>query len=139
MSKKVLYVEDNASNRLLVQRIVEAEGLHFLAAIDGQTGWTTAVAHCPDLIFMDLHLPGHVSGLDLTQQLKTSPHLRHIPIVILTAFGHAEAETAALQAGCNGFLHKPADIRQIRHQLTHYLGELYPVHLLDTAVHLAYI
>lgn len=138
MPKQVLYVEDNPNNRLLVQRIVEAEGLRFLAAADGQTGWTTAVAHRPDLIFMDLHLPGHLSGLDLTRQLKNSA-LAHIPIVVLTAFGHAEAEAAAVRAGCDGFLHKPADIRQIRQLLGHYLGELCPAHLLDTAVHLAYI
>lgn len=123
MNKRVLYVEDHPNNRLLVQRIVQAEGLEFLAAVDGAAGWHTAVAQQPDLIFMDLHLPGGMSGFDLTRQLKQHPALNHIPIIALTAYGSEEAEAAALEAGCIGFLRKPADIRQIRSVLRQYLGE----------------
>jgi CheY-like chemotaxis protein len=123
MNKRVLYVEDHPNNRLLVQRIVQAEGLEFLAAVDGVTGWETAVTQQPDLIFMDLHLPGGMTGFDLTRQIKQHPALSHIPIIALTAFGNEEAEDAALAAGCDDFLRKPADIRQIRAVLRQHLGE----------------
>lgn len=138
MAKCVLYVEDHPNNRLLVKRIVQAEGLAFLEAVDGAAGWETAVTQPPDLIFMDLHLPGGITGYDLTRRLKQHPGLQHIPVIALTAFGNEEAEQAALDAGCDAFLRKPADIRQIRAVLHQYLGadeSAQPA----TAVHYAYI
>ncbi|MCL4262740.1 MAG: response regulator [Anaerolineae bacterium] len=139
MNKQVLYVEDHPNNRLLVQRIVQAEGLEFLAAADAATGWHTAVTHQPDLIFMDLHLPGGLTGFDLTHQLRQLPAFAHTPIIALTAFGNDEAEEAALEAGCNDFLRKPADIRQIRAVLHQYLGEPTQTTQPGTAVHVAYL
>jgi len=123
VAQTILYVEDNPNNMLLVKRIVQAEGHHLLEATDGVSGWQTAVAHQPDLILMDLHLPGDLDGLTLTQKIKQQPALSHIPIVALTAHGNAAVEKAALAAGCTGFLHKPADIRQIRAMLHKYLAD----------------
>ncbi len=117
MAKQILYVEDNPNNVLLVQRLVAAEGHQLLVALDAVVGWETAVTHQPDLILMDLHLPGEMNGLDLTRRLKQHPTLQHIPIVALTAHDSAEVETAALTVGCSGFLRKPADLRQIRQTL----------------------
>jgi len=122
MSKRILYVEDNPNNVLLVQRILNAEGHQLLVARDAAAGWQTAVTHQPDLILMDLHLPGELNGLELTQRLKQEPTLQHIPIVALTAHDSVEVETAALAAGCSGFLHKPADLRQIRQTLHTFLN-----------------
>lgn len=122
MAKRILYVEDNPNNVLLVQRIIHAEGHQLLVAADGLTGWETAVTHQPDLILMDLHLPGALNGLELTQRLKQEPALQHIPIVALTAHDSAAVETAALAAGCSGFLRKPADLRQIRQTLHTFLN-----------------
>ncbi|GIK57804.1 MAG: response regulator [Chloroflexi bacterium] len=139
MGKRVLYVEDHTNNRLLVQRIVQAEGLEFLAAANAETGWHTAVTHQPDLIFMDLHLPGGLTGFDLTRQLRQRPTFSHTPIIALTAFGNDEAEQAALAAGCNDFLRKPADIRQIRAVLRQYLGEPTQTTQPGTAVPVAYL
>jgi CheY-like chemotaxis protein len=121
MAKQILYVEDNPNNMLLVKRIVEAEGHTLLEATNAADGWQVAVTHIPDLILMDLHLPGNVSGFDLTRKIKQNAMLSQIPVVALTAFGLAEAEQAALEAGCAGFLHKPADIRQIRATIHRYL------------------
>ncbi len=115
MHKRVLYVEDNPKNRLLVKRILLADGHELIEAVDGETGWETAVTHHPDLILMDLCLPGEIDGLELTRRLKAHPQLRHIPIVALTAYG--DAEESARLAGCDDFLSKPADIRQIRETL----------------------
>ena len=122
MAKRILYVEDNPNNALLVQRILAAEGHQLLVASDATIGWETAVTHQPDLILMDLHLPGEMNGLELTQRLKQQPGLQHIPIVALTAHDSVEVETAALAAGCSGFLRKPADLRQIRQTLQTFLN-----------------
>ena len=121
MRKRILYVEDHPQNMLLVRRIVEAEGHELLEARDGVAGWETAVSTHPDLILMDLHLPGPVSGIELTRQIKQDTALGHIPIIALTAFGHGAVETMALNAGCDDFLHKPADIRQIRAAIRQHL------------------
>ncbi|NJN53943.1 MAG: response regulator [Anaerolineae bacterium] len=139
MKKRVLYVEDHPNNRLLVQRIVQAEGLDFVAAADAETGWHTAVTQQPDFIFMDLHLPGGLTGFDLTRRLRQHPAFMQTPIIALTAFGNNEAEQAALEAGCNGFLCKPADIRQIRAVLHQYLNEMALPVQPGTAVPFAYL
>ena len=134
MCKRILYVEDNPRNMLLVQRILEAEGHELLQAADGEMGWATAVTHHPDLILMDLRLPGEISGFDLTRRLKQHPDLRHIPIVALIAYGSGEAEDKARAAGCDAFLTKPADIRQIRAALHQFFAPE-PAQNAVTAVH----
>ncbi len=123
MVKRILYVEDNLNNVLLVKRILDVEGHQLLVAADAVTGLKAVINQQPDLILMDLHLPGEMNGLELTQRIKQQPELRHIPIVALTAHDSAEVETAALAAGCAGFLRKPADLRQIRQTLQTYLSD----------------
>jgi two-component system cell cycle response regulator DivK len=122
MTKQILYVEDHFNNMLLVKRIVTAEGHDFITAPDGESGWTMALEHRPDLIFVDLRLPGEIDGFELLRRLKSDPHLRDIPAVVLTAYGLGDVETRAEAAGCDGFLHKPADIRQVRSVIRKYLG-----------------
>jgi CheY-like chemotaxis protein len=122
MNKRILYVEDNLNNLLLVKRIVQSEGHAMLEAGDGETGWSVAKGEQPDLILMDLHLPGQLDGFELTRRLKADPHLSHIPVIVLTAHGDAAAQREAAAIGCEGFLHKPADIRQIQAVLRQYLG-----------------
>ncbi len=139
MTQRILYVEDNPNNMLLVQRIVEADGYTLLQAKDGESGWETAVTERPDLILMDLHLPGSMTGFDLTRKIKQNTDLRHIPIIALTAFGNAEAEQSCLDAGCADFLTKPADIRQIRATLRQHLPQPVVTTEQDTAVTYAYI
>ena len=119
MKKRVLYVEDDPNNMLLVRRILQAEGHELLEATDGEAGWEVASRERPDFILMDLHLPGPVDGLTLTRRLKAEPLLGAIPVVALTAYEAEEA--AARAAGCDGFLHKPADIRQIQAIMRQYL------------------
>jgi CheY-like chemotaxis protein len=121
MRKRILYIEDNPSNMLLVRRIIEAEGYEMLEATDGETGWDTIVRERPDFILMDLYLPG-IDGLELTRIVKSDPQLQSIPIIALTAHGDVEVEEAARRAGCDGFLHKPANVQQIRDTIRQYLG-----------------
>ncbi len=121
MKKCILYVEDAPQNMLLVGRILEALGHELLEAVDGKSGWELASNQTPDLILMDLHMPGEVNGFELTRRLKAHPDLKEIPVVALTSYGE-EAVQQAMEAGCDGFLHKPADIQQIRSTIDKYLG-----------------
>lgn len=122
MTKTVLYVEDNFNNALLVKRIVQAEGHVFLNATDGEEGWQLALEQLPDLIFVDLRLPGALDGLALMERLKAEPELRDVPAIVLTAYGRSSVIKQAREAGCDGFLHKPADIRQIRAVIRENVG-----------------
>jgi two-component system cell cycle response regulator DivK len=86
---------------------------------------------------MDLRLPGELSGFALTRRIKAHPELNHIPIIALTAYDYEETEAKARAAGCDAFLAKPADIRQIRAALhTFFQPERAG---LDTAVHYIFI
>jgi len=123
MKKRILYVEDTPQNMLLIRRIVEAIGYELLEATDGESGWEVAASQQPDLILMDLRLPGKISGLDLIRQIKGDPQLSMIPVVVLTAYGFDEVEAQATAAGCDGFLVKPADIRQIRLTFSEFLDD----------------
>ncbi|MFQ5613496.1 MAG: response regulator [Anaerolineae bacterium] len=122
MKKRILYVEDNPNNMLLVKRILRAEGHEMLEAVDGESGWELTRRERPDFILMDLFMPG-MDGFELTRKIKDTPDLSHIPIVVLTAYGSPETEAKAVEAGCDGFLHKPADIRQIRAVIRQFLDE----------------
>lgn len=122
----VLYIEDHPNNVLLIQRIVKAEGHTFLHAADGESGRIALDNNQPDLIFVDLRLPGQIDGFDLIRYIKSNARLQNTPTVVLTAFGRGETELAARQAGCDAFLHKPADIREIRTVIRQYLGEPAP-------------
>ena len=122
MGKRILYVEDNFNNMLLVKRIVRAEGHDFLSAENGEHGWHLAVDHRPHLIFVDLYLPGKIDGYDLLRRLKADPQLKDVPAIVITAYGQGDAVTRAEAAGCDGLLHKPADIQQIREVIRQYVG-----------------
>lgn len=120
MKKRVLYVEDNPHSRHLVKRIVVAAGYEMLEAEDGESGWVVAYRELPDLIFVDLLLPG-IDGFELTRQIKSTPGLSHIPIATLTSYGNCETERLARAAGCVEFLRKPLDIQQIEAVLSRFL------------------
>ena len=79
MCKRILYVEDNPRNMLLVRRILEAEGHELIEAVDGESGWETAVSQRPDFILMDLRLPGEISGFELTRRLKATSRFAAYP------------------------------------------------------------
>lgn len=129
---QVLYIEDHPNNVLLIQRIVKAEGHTFTHAIDGESGQAALNSSQPDLIFVDLKLPGQIDGYDLIRYIKSKPALRNIPVVVLTAYGHGDAEIKAEAAGCDAFLHKPADIREVRTVIRQYLGAPITTRVLPT-------
>jgi two-component system cell cycle response regulator DivK len=116
----ILYIEDNAENRLLVQRILRAEGYQVVEAPDGPTGIALAEANPPDLILMDINLPDE-DGYALTARLKALPHLSRTPIIALTANVMKGDRERSLAAGCDGYIQKPVDVDLLPRQVAQYL------------------
>lgn len=121
MKKRILYVDDNPQNRLLVKRILQIQGHEMLEAVDGNSGWDMVLRETPDFIFVDLLLPD-MDGFELTRKIKSSPKLSHIPIVTLTSYGNKETERIAKEAGADDFLHKPPDRQLIQSVLDRFLA-----------------
>jgi len=119
--RRILVVEDNALNLELVRDILTAEGYDVLEAADGPTGVAVALAECPELILMDLQLPG-LDGFQATQQIRADPKLRDVPIVAVTAHAMKGDDERARAAGCDGFVAKPIQVRQFVATVEHYLS-----------------
>ncbi|MDJ0920704.1 MAG: response regulator [Henriciella sp.] len=106
----VLIVEDNALNMRLFSDLLEASGYVTLKCTDGSNAVGLALEHMPDLIVMDIQLP-EVSGLDITRWLKDDERTKDIPVLAVTAFAMRTDELLVREAGCEGYLSKPIQIR----------------------------
>jgi two-component system cell cycle response regulator DivK len=103
---KILVVEDNATNLRLSTFLLESEGHVVLSAVDAEHGVTMAREEQPDLVLMDIQLPG-MDGLEATKLLKADPLTRAIPVVALTALAMKGDEERIRSAGCDGYIAKP--------------------------------
>ncbi len=117
----ILYIEDNADNRLLVQRVLRAEGYQVFGAADAPSGLALAEAEQPSLILVDINLPD-VDGYALTMRLKSLPHLAETPVVALTANVMKGDRERSLAAGCDGYIQKPIDVDLLPRQIAQYLS-----------------
>jgi two-component system cell cycle response regulator DivK len=120
MSKVILYIEDNPDNRLLIRRVLQAEGYEVLEAVDGQAGMERAAETRPDLILMDINLP-EIDGYEVTARLKQLPGLSRIPIIAVTANVMKGDREKTLAAGCDGYIQKPIDIDLLPGQIERFL------------------
>jgi len=121
MRKRLLYVEDNPESRLLVRRILEAHGYEVLEAEDGLEAIRQALQVQPDLILMDINIPG-MDGFEVTTRLKSIPALQDVPIVALTASAiMAGDRERTLVAGCDGYLQKPVDVDLLPQQIAEFM------------------
>lgn len=119
--KRILCIEDNDSNLRLVSRIVEGEKHDFLMAVDGLTALELAQREHPDLILLDINIPG-LNGLELARRLKADPALAAIPVIATTANVLRGDRERCLAAGCDEYLAKPLDVRELQTLLRAYLG-----------------
>lgn len=108
--RKVLIVEDNALNMRLFSDLLEASGYETLQCVDGAKAVGIALEETPDLIIMDIQLP-EVSGLDITRWLKDDERTSEIPVLAVTAFAMRTDEMLVREAGCEGYLSKPIQVR----------------------------
>lgn len=120
MSKKVLAVEDNKTNMVLISRIVESEGHTLLQAEDGPSALDLLEVEVPDMILLDINIPG-IHGLDIARRIKTDDRLWHIPVIATTANVLIGDKERCLEAGCDDYLPKPLDIRRLREIMRQYL------------------
>jgi two-component system cell cycle response regulator DivK len=108
----ILLVEDNEMNRDMLSRRLERRGYAVIMAVDGEDGVARATADRPDLVVMDMSLPG-IDGWEATRQLKAAPETSAIPVLALTAHAMAGDRERAFQAGCDDFDTKPVDLPRL--------------------------
>jgi CheY-like chemotaxis protein len=120
MATKILIVDDNPMNLKLAQLLVSSEGYEALTADDAYDALSLLQDTRPDLILMDLQMPG-MDGLELTRRLKADPETRDIPVIALTAAAMYQDERRAADAGCDGFMRKPLDTRTFAAALAGHL------------------
>ena len=105
---KILCVEDNEDNLFMLQRRLTRAGFEVKVATDGAQGVEWAKTLLPELIVMDLNLPG-LNGWEATRRLKNQPETKHIPIIVLTAHTDESSREKAFAAGCDDYDTKPID------------------------------
>ena len=121
MNKKILYIEDHPANRMLVRQVLEGAGFVVFEAVDGLSGIQMARTEKPDLILMDINLPG-IDGHEAATRIKSLPELQDVPIVALTARVMAGDRERTLTAGCDGYIAKPIDVDTLPYQIAEFLG-----------------
>ncbi|HET9432156.1 MAG TPA: response regulator [Chitinophagaceae bacterium] len=115
----ILYVEDNFENKLFVRRVIESMGHEMLEAETGLDSLVIAAERIPDLILMDVNIPG-MDGLETTAKMKQNPRLAHIPVIALTANAMKGDKERCLAAGCDGYMQKPVGVSDLRREITRY-------------------
>jgi CheY-like chemotaxis protein len=120
LSARILVVDDNPTNLKLVSDVLEFEGYVILKAVDAEEAQVVLAETLPDLILMDIALPG-MDGLTFTRKLKAEERTRHIRIVALTAFAMKGDDQKAREAGCDGYITKPVDTRKLPEQVAEIL------------------
>ena len=118
----ILYVEDDPNNRMLIRRVLMAEGFHVLDAASAVEALNVVESDRPDLVLMDINMPD-IDGLTLTAQLKQLPHMANVPIVAVTANVMRGDRERTLEAGCDGYLQKPIDVDALPRQVNQFIQE----------------
>jgi two-component system cell cycle response regulator DivK len=122
MGNTILYIEDNPDNMLLVQRALESRGYKLLKAMNGVDGISTAEESMIDLILLDINLPD-IDGYEVAQRLRKSSKadLAYIPIIAVTANALKGDAERALEAGCDVYMSKPINIRELWARIEAYV------------------
>jgi len=119
-NKRILVVEDEEDNRRIVRDLLTSVGYEIIEAVTGEDGVTAAATHLPDLILMDIQLPG-LDGYEATRRIKANPTLHHIPIIVVTSYALSGDDTKAFAAGCDGYVSKPFSPRALLAKIREYL------------------
>jgi two-component system cell cycle response regulator DivK len=118
--KKILVVDDNNDSRELVVKVLKNQGYEMIEAIDGEDALEKAVSEKPDLILMDISIP-KINGYEVTKRLKSLEEVKEIPVVALTAHAMRGDRAKALEAGCEGYISKPINVRELPGQVKSYM------------------
>jgi CheY-like chemotaxis protein len=120
-SRKIVYIEDNRENRLLVRAVLEAAGYTLSEAEDGRSGIDVVLRERPALILLDINLPG-LDGYEVAALLKSQAAFAATPIIGLTAHCTPGDRERVLVAGCDGYIMKPIDVDTFPRQVAEFLG-----------------
>jgi two-component system cell cycle response regulator DivK len=112
MTKRILVVEDHEENRRIMRDLLTSAGFEMIEAHTGEDGVRLAGAERPDLVLMDIQLPG-LDGYEATRRIKANPALRAIPIIVVTSYALSGDEGKARAAGCDDYVAKPFSPRAL--------------------------
>jgi CheY-like chemotaxis protein len=121
----ILIIEDNERNLKLVRDVLQFNGFRTAEARTAEDGLALARSRTPDLVLLDLQLPG-IDGMEAFQKLRESPPTADIPVVAVTAFAMKDDRERVLRAGFNGYLEKPISVRELPHQVRTFLTGVEP-------------
>ena len=122
MSKRILVVEDQEDNRRIMTDLLDNAGYDVIHAVTGYEGVTMAETQRPDLILMDIQLPG-IDGYEATRRIKAEASLSHIPIIIVTSYALSGDEQKAIEAGGDAYYAKPFSPRELLRRIREFLPE----------------
>ena len=120
LPKKILVVDDNNDSRELVVKVLKNRGYEMIEAIDGEEALEKAVSEKPDLILMDISIP-KINGYEVTKRLKSLEEVKKIPVVALTAHAMKGDRAKAIEVGCEGYISKPINVRELPAQVKSYM------------------
>jgi len=120
MPKRILVVEDHEENRRIMRDLLTSAGYEIIEALTGEAGVTMAETQRPDLILMDIQLPG-LDGYEATRRIKAHPALHRVPIIAVTSYALSGDDRKALEAGCDAYVAKPFSPRELLAKIRQFL------------------
>ena len=120
MTKRILIVEDQEDNRIILRRLLSKAGYDLIEAMNGEDGVALALSIRPDLILMDIQLPV-MDGYEATRRIKSNAELKSIPVIAVTSYALSGDEAKARAAGCDAYVAKPFSPRQLLAKVREYL------------------
>lgn len=121
--KRILVVEDQEDNRIILRDLFKAAGYQYIEAVDGEAGVAAALSEHPDLILMDIQLPG-LDGYEAARRIKADPAISSIPLIAVTSYALSGDEVKALNAGCNDYVTKPFSPRALLAKVRAHLSRV---------------
>ena len=122
MKKRILIVEDQEDNRKILRDLLTSVGYELVEATTGEEGVALAEKERPDLILMDIQLPG-LDGYEATRRIKANPALRQIPVIAVTSYALSGDEVKAREAGCDAYVSKPFSPRALLAKVREFLPQ----------------
>ena len=120
MNKTILVVEDHEDNRRIMRDLLMSSGYEVIEAVTGEEGVTAAETYRPDLILMDVQLPG-LNGYEATRRIKANSDLQSIPIIVVTSYALSGDDVKAFEAGCDAYVAKPFSPRELLAKISEYV------------------
>ena len=121
MSRTILVIDDQEDNRRILRDLLTNSGFEVIEAVTGEEGVTLAEARAPDLILMDIQLPG-IDGYEATRQIKAKPALRATPLIVVTSYALSGDDVKAFAAGADAYVSKPFSPRAMLAKVREFLG-----------------